>query len=840
MNLELKDELNELLESIRTYQRLLIAEDAKGKVSKKYHNYFVQLKPLFKTIQKRLKENDALEGCIIGAKLRHPLSDVLYMPKCQVVLEVEAKESCDWLSQEVDIEYANQERKTTRKTTLKKEQFSFEGGNLQGKLTFELKFEQEEKFVTITYANNSFRIQKLEYTAIKLDTPSNAEKTKNNFSPLFAKEAFQKQLKEAFPSIKIIPNKEASWKTSFDPLSIQEDLANTVLVELPTELEELSMEDLGEKNVLISTRKFQLNTINLELKKALQRYEGLEFNYEGNNKTSIFDANYHKIIKETQVVIEHIDDRIQILENNLSLVQEAQISKKEIKASPFLSLAHEVSNKLEYVWSEIIRIGERFSTYPDLMLSYDEWKIELENVRQEINSLTKVSQDSWNALDAIERQTDRERKKYAAIKENFDNLQQTISNLDKDTYYTDKKKGLENSDDGFLEYQQNEDEFSAKEQVTYGLSDDEKDKLKVIGGKATFEFKDPDLLLYDEQNGIELEDIKQGQVGDCYLLSALANLTEDESSLIKEMIEEKDGLYIVTLYQNGIPVQIEVDKKLMVLHREYPNLVGNIEKKDEYIGASPVNDIWVAILEKAYAKLMAKGEFTDERVTGGHAEAAMKVLLGNKVKQPTEIYLDGAGKLSDTPTENEFKNPLDFSKVSEKHLRQIILSAKEKGYKINVSSPTSYKGDAVLTDQHVVKIGEKIYMNFKHAYSLLDANEKQAILFNPHGKTKQIRQIFDQKIVDEIARLESIIPLKGKISKEVKETVETILEQNKALQASFNQTLGNLRTKLNNVLTLDLGKGFIRQEVEIENPQKISYKVLKEYFSSLVITILKQ
>ncbi len=343
---------------------------------------------------------------------------------------------------------------------------------------------------------------------------------------------------------------------------------------------------------------------------------------------------------------------------------------------------------------------------------------------------------------------------------------------------------------------------------------------------------------------MELDDISQGQVGDCYLLAALANLTGEESHLIEEMIAEKEGKYIVTLYKSGIPVQIEIDKKLMVHKIKHKNNIGNTVIDEKYIANAPQDDIWASIIEKAYAKFMAKGEFTDDGIHGGRAREAMKVLLGNKVKVPKKIYLDDTGNISDEPTDIEFKNPILLGKVSEETLHDIILSAKTKGYKINVSSPPTYKGDKELTDRHVVKIDSKNYMNFNHTYTLTEANEKNITLFNPHAKDKQPRerQIFNQELKKDIDKLNAIIAKEGKISTEEKEEIHRIinLDRNKGIKKETSRNIGNLRSKINAISDLDIAKGFISTKIEIEKIQTITYPVLKKYFESLTITIIKK
>jgi hypothetical protein len=245
---------------------------------------------------------------------------------------------------------------------------------------------------------------------------------------------------------------------------------------------------------------------------------------------------------------------------------------------------------------------------------------------------------------------------------------------------------------------------------------------------------------------------------------------------------------------------------------------------------------------KAYVKLVADGEFTHENVKGGHAENALKVLLGDKVKQPKKIYLDENGNLSDEPTQKEFKNPVVFDQTSETELKQIILSATQKGYKINVSSPSTYKGGSVLSDQHIINIGVDNYMSFKHAYTLTAASEKEVKLFNPHGDDEKprLRNIFDKKTQKAYEQLLAILPSKGKLSPEIKEALEAILNKNEALKKESDKIVGGVRAKINGLEDSSIAKGFKTQLIKIDALQDLSYKVLKEYFSSLVLTLIKK
>lgn len=93
---------------------------------------------------------------------------------------------------------------------------------------------------------------------------------------------------------------------------------------------------------------------------------------------------------------------------------------------------------------------------------------------------------------------------------------------------------------------------------------------------------------------IEPQDAIQGSLGDCYFLSAVSALAEKEDRIISIFGDQegmKNGIYRVTLRVNGVIEEILVDDYVPVNSRGEP------------IFCQPnKNEIWVPILEKAWAK----------------------------------------------------------------------------------------------------------------------------------------------------------------------------------------------------------------------------------------------
>lgn len=124
-------------------------------------------------------------------------------------------------------------------------------------------------------------------------------------------------------------------------------------------------------------------------------------------------------------------------------------------------------------------------------------------------------------------------------------------------------------------------------------------------------------------DGISPGDIRQGQLGDCYFLAALASVAQQHPEAIWNAIKDNgDGTYTVTFYQNGRPVEITVDNEFPV--REDND--GNPTTQPAYAntGGTP-QELWPMIMEKAYAQLEGNS-YSD--IEGGWPGEAVQLLTG--------------------------------------------------------------------------------------------------------------------------------------------------------------------------------------------------------------------
>ena len=119
---------------------------------------------------------------------------------------------------------------------------------------------------------------------------------------------------------------------------------------------------------------------------------------------------------------------------------------------------------------------------------------------------------------------------------------------------------------------------------------------------------------------IDAADITQGLLGDCYLLASLAALAE-QPKRVKDIFLSKSvtrsGAYAVRLYVNGEPQDVVVDDSFP--YDETPEV-------DTYAFSrqSIDREIWVQVLEKAYAKVF--GSY--EAIEGGKPYQAFYTLTG--------------------------------------------------------------------------------------------------------------------------------------------------------------------------------------------------------------------
>jgi len=124
-------------------------------------------------------------------------------------------------------------------------------------------------------------------------------------------------------------------------------------------------------------------------------------------------------------------------------------------------------------------------------------------------------------------------------------------------------------------------------------------------------------------SGPSMNDVNQGYLGDCYLLSSLAEVAKQNSGLISSMFTSNgNNTYGVRFYVNGVADYVTVNNSLAD-------------------GGSIFNsgtDIWASLAEKAYTQLQASGVVTGNSINygnswstignGGAPECALEEITG--------------------------------------------------------------------------------------------------------------------------------------------------------------------------------------------------------------------
>eukprot|EP00435_Cladocopium_sp_Y103_P021928 s2105_g5.t1 len=210
-------------------------------------------------------------------------------------------------------------------------------------------------------------------------------------------------------------------------------------------------------------------------------------------------------------------------------------------------------------------------------------------------------------------------------------------------------------------------------------------------------------------NDILPSDIKQGALGDCWFLAALAAVAEDPD-LIRRLFGDtkvnKHGVYEIKCFKNGRPTSIVVDDFLPCSPNSGLPCYAHID-----IQGRNQNELWVMLLEKAWAKLHG----CYERIESGMPYRALMDLLG------------AAGKEYHLETE---KHPDGL--IAKDKFFSMLCKYDQAGYLMVAGTPgsdTFTKGDKSQIPLSGLIPG--------HAYTLLSAHEANGVrllrLRNPWG-----------------------------------------------------------------------------------------------------------
>ena len=202
-----------------------------------------------------------------------------------------------------------------------------------------------------------------------------------------------------------------------------------------------------------------------------------------------------------------------------------------------------------------------------------------------------------------------------------------------------------------------------------------------------------------DEHKIDANDVKQGDLEDCFVLSPIAALAKTNPSLLESIIEEKsDGSFVVTLHVRKDPKSLDRTVEKVKVKREF---VINKNGKDVFAGKGD-RELWVQVLEKAIATVRGGYDGLD----GGSAEEALQLLTGKKV------------------------NKADFGMSDINLLCGDIQKAYQDKKACNFSSAA--KPSNARSDYYTTSDNQNIY--YEHNYYLDKIDDKNIWLNNPHGK----------------------------------------------------------------------------------------------------------
>lgn len=198
-------------------------------------------------------------------------------------------------------------------------------------------------------------------------------------------------------------------------------------------------------------------------------------------------------------------------------------------------------------------------------------------------------------------------------------------------------------------------------------------------------------------DGFSRFDVKQGNLGNCWLMAAVSNLTQN-SKLFAQVVPEDNsfnenyaGIFHFKFWQYGNWVDVIIDDRL-------PTYNGELA----YMHSSERNEFWGALLEKAYAKL--HGSY--EALQGGNTCEAMADFSGGII----EMY--------------------DFEEAPPHDLFQIIQKAFDHDSMMSCS---------IVPDPNILEYEMSNGLVKGHAYSVTMAKEVDIQTPNTKGKIQLLR-----------------------------------------------------------------------------------------------------
>jgi hypothetical protein len=223
------------------------------------------------------------------------------------------------------------------------------------------------------------------------------------------------------------------------------------------------------------------------------------------------------------------------------------------------------------------------------------------------------------------------------------------------------------------------------------------------------------------QNGISYSDVVQGNISDCYFLTALSQTALRSPNSIRDMFTDNgDNTYTVRFWNNTVYLgrweYVTVDNQLPANAYGYSVFAG-------WGGGSAsntANELWVALAEKAYAQINEEG-WIGQDGTNSYNGNSTAVLTGTRNENGINFGFTPPCVTQITSLSGSGTLTLDLSKI-----QGALNSGKE------IALYTNSTVTAGLID------GNNLVAN--HAYGLVgyDATTQLFTLYNPWGFTQKL------------------------------------------------------------------------------------------------------
>ncbi len=153
----------------------------------------------------------------------------------------------------------------------------------------------------------------------------------------------------------------------------------------------------------------------------------------------------------------------------------------------------------------------------------------------------------------------------------------------------------------------------------------------------TYETREGQSLWGDASDPVDYTHVRQGSIGDCYLISAMISLAKEDPGIIQDLITENpNGTYTVN-FADGTSEIVT------------PDLVYTADGQPAFARSEGSDATWPAVIEKAYAQKFG-GWGDDPGITGGQSSVAIEALTGRE-----SSYID-SGDLSLEDMAERFDN----------------------------------------------------------------------------------------------------------------------------------------------------------------------------------------